>query len=132
MRIEVNSAAEHAALVARMAAAPFKKPYIVEVITGPGRSNDQNRLLWQMLRDVSQAVEWPPGSGRYLVPDDWKTLFTASLGGQKAMPGLDGSVVFVGARTSKMNVSEMTELLDFIRAEGHALGVTFTDEEPIE
>lgn len=79
------------------------------------RSNEQNRLLWSQLTDVSNQVEW---DGHKLTPDEWKIVFTSNLKQQKAVPGIDGGLVYLGSSTSKMKVSEMCDLSELIFAFG--------------
>ena len=88
------------------------------------RSTDQNRLLWPLLTDLSNQIEW---FGEKLTPDQWKDLVTAAFRQQKTVPGLNGGVVAFGLRTSKMKKAEFSELIEFIFAEGTERGVKFTD-----
>lgn len=90
------------------------------------RSDAQNRLLWQRLTELSEGVDW---YGQKLTPEEWKDVISASLREQKVVPGIErGQFVILGQRTSKMTVSEMTEMLDCISAFGAQQGVTFRDE----
>lgn len=88
------------------------------------RSLDQNAKLWACLTDISRQVDW---YGETLTPDDWKTMLTASLRKQKAVPGIDGGFVVLGLSTSKMTKEEMSELLELAIAFGTDKGVTFND-----
>jgi hypothetical protein len=85
------------------------------------RSNVQNALLWARLTEIAAKVEW---YGRYLSAEDWKNIFTASLRKAEVVPGIDpGTVVVLGQRTSKMSISEMTDLLHLIDAFAAERGV---------
>ena len=84
-------------------------------ISRPRRTLDQNSLLWPLLTDISKQVEW---YGQYLTKEEWKDVFTAALKKQKAVPGIDGGFVVIGAHTSKMNKSEFSELIELIFAFG--------------
>ena len=77
----------------------------------PTRSLEQNALLWSRLTYLSEHTPW---EGEHLTPSEWKDLFTAALRKQKVVRGIEGGLVFLGARTSHMTVLEMAELLDFI------------------
>ena len=88
------------------------------------RSNEQNRLMWSALGDISKQVNW---HGHWLTKEEWKDLLTASLKQQKTVPGTEGGFVVLGASTSKMTVSEMSELLELALAFGAQHGVTFND-----
>jgi hypothetical protein len=76
-------------------------------------------------------VQWPVnGVLTYMSPEDWKDCFTAAMRKyHRVAQGLDGGFVFLGMRTSKMNKEQMTELLEFILAEGTNRGVVWTEDE---
>jgi hypothetical protein len=88
------------------------------------RSNDQNRLMWVLLSDLSTQVDW---HGQKLEPGEWKDVLTASLKRQKVVPGLDGGFVVLGSSTSRMDKHEFSELLELIQAFGAQQGVTFSE-----
>ena len=87
------------------------------------RSLEQNARLWAMLTDVSNQVDW---YGQTLTPEEWKCVLTAAMKKQKVVPGIDGGFVVIGARTSKMGVREMGELMELIEAFGAQQGVRFS------
>lgn len=86
------------------------------------RSLEQNRMMWANLEDISQQVIW---YGVKLTKDEWKDVLTAALKKQKVVPGIEGGFVVIGARTSKMTVPEMTELIELSTAFGTQQGVKF-------
>ena len=88
------------------------------------RSLEQNAKMWAMLAEVSDQVNW---YGNKLTSDEWKDVFSASLKSQKVVPGIDGSFVVCGQRTSKMTKSEMAELIELMMAFGAERGVKFSD-----
>lgn len=99
--------------------------YYVEV-KPPTRSLEQNARLWAFLTDVSEQVDW---YGQKLSPEDWKTMFTASLRKANVVPGIDqGSFVVTGLHTSKMTKAELSDLLELISAFGTERGVVFHDQ----
>lgn len=89
------------------------------------RSNEQNRLMWAALTDISKQVKW---HGEVLSPTDWKVMLTAGLRKQRAVPGLDGGFVVLGESTSKMSKEEMSELLELALAFGAQHNVIFKDQ----
>lgn len=93
------------------------------------RSIEQNKLLWALLTDISNQLQWPVnGAMTLLTPEDWKDIFTAALKKHhRIAQGIDGGFVFLGMRTSKMNKETMTELLELILAEGTQRGVIWSD-----
>lgn len=88
------------------------------------RSTPQNRLLWSRLGELSRQVNW---HGQKLTDAEWKDVCSAALRRQKVVPGIEGGFVVLGSSTSRMTVSEMTEMLDFIEAFGAQQGVKFAD-----
>jgi len=92
------------------------------------RSNEQNRRMWAMLRDVSQQVNW---YGKKLTSDNWKDVFTASLKKQEVVPGIDGGFVILGQSTSKMTIAAMCELTDLMFAFGAEHDVLFSDPSDV-
>ena len=86
------------------------------------RSLNQNRMMWANLEDIAQQVVW---HGVKLTKDEWKDVLTAALKKQKVVPGIEGGFVVIGARTSKMTVPEMTELIELSTAFGTQQGVKF-------
>ena len=88
----------------------------------PMRSLSQNRMMWANLEDIAQQVVW---YGVKLTKDEWKDVLTAALKKQKVVPGIEGGFVVIGARTSKMTVPEMTELIELSTAFGTQQGVKF-------
>jgi len=84
------------------------------------RSIEQNKLMWALLTDLSQQVEWPvDGKMEYLSADDWKNIMTAGLKkSQRVAAGIDGGFVILGQYTHKMKKSEMADLITLIEAFG--------------
>lgn len=103
---------------------------VVLVLTRPKRSQEQNRKLWALLRDVSSQCQLVVnGQAITASPDDWKTVFTASLRGENRMAmGIDGGVVMLGSSTSSMTVAQFSELIELIHAYGDGQGVIWSAE----
>lgn len=102
--------------------------YVVKV-EEPSRTLDQNAKLWPMLTDVSKQVRWPvDGELAYMAEDDWKDLFTAALRKHQRMAkGIDGGVVMLGSRTSRMKKAEFSDLIEIIYAFGAEHGVQWSE-----
>lgn len=98
--------------------------FIVE-IKPPTRSLEQNALLWSRLCQLSEQVKW---DGETLSATEWKDLLSACLRKQKVVRGIEGGLVFLGARTSQMSVGEMNDLLTLIEAFSAERGVVFRDQ----
>lgn len=99
--------------------------YVVQ-IKEPKRSDEQNRALWPKLADIAKQVEW---HGETLTRDEWKDVFTAALHKQKAVHGIDGGLVFLGRRSSKMGKAEFSDLLEIINEFGSRHGVVWSEPE---
>lgn len=95
----------------------------------PNRTLDQNSKMWPMLHDVSRQIKWHiDGKEEYLEAEEWKEIFTAGLRKtQRVAAGIEGGFVMLGSRTSRMTISEMSELVDFISWFGDERGVKWTE-----
>lgn len=91
----------------------------------PTRSLEQNALLWARLTQLSEQLPW---DGERLTPSEYKDLLTACLRKQKVVRGIEGGLVFLGARTSAMSKAEMNDLLTLMEAFAAERGVTFRDQ----
>ena len=99
--------------------------YVVTV-KEPGRSLDQNAALWPLLQEFSSQLLWPV-NGRMvkMEPEEWKDVLSAAFRGEQARlaMGLDGGVVMLGLRTSKMGKTQFSEFLDFLHATAADRGI---------
>lgn len=99
--------------------------YIVEV-REPARNLDQNALMWVHLQAFADQLEWPV-NGRMckLSPEEWKDLLSAAFKQelQRVAPGLNGGMVLLGLRTSKMGKREFADFITFIQATAADRGV---------
>lgn len=98
---------------------------IGQVIKKNRRSLGQNALMWSLLRDISNQVEWHE---QKLTIKDWKWIFTAAIRRQRMVPGIDGGMVFLGEPTSGMSKQEMAELIDLIYSFGADHEVVWSDD----
>jgi hypothetical protein len=92
--------------------------YVV-TIKPPTRSLEQNAALWPLLSEFAERLEWPV-NGRMvkMEPEEWKDVLTAAFRQETARlaMGLNGGVVMLGSRTSKMDKREFSEFLEFVNA----------------
>lgn len=107
-------------------------PGYVVTVKEPTRSLDQNAALWPLLQAFSEQLQWPV-NGRMVTmePEEWKDVLSAAFKGERmrlAM-GLDGGVVMLGLRTSKMGKREFSEFLDFLHSVAVDRGVNLQREE---
>lgn len=92
--------------------------YVVEV-KEPTRNSSQNALLWVLLAAFSEQLQWPVnGAMCKLAPDEWKDILSAAFKRetQRVAMGIDGSMVILGMRTSKMGKRQFAEFVEFIQA----------------
>ena len=99
------------------------------VVDEPLRSDDSNAKMWAMLHDVSAQVEWPvDGVMQKLPAEDWKAILTAGLKrSQRIAQGIEGGVVVLGSRTSRMTQKRMSELMELIQFFGDSKQVRWSD-----
>jgi hypothetical protein len=91
------------------------------------RSVPQNSLMWSLLTDLSQQVLW---HGVKLTPQDYKLLMLSGLKKElRIVPNITGDgFVNLGASSSDLSKSEMTDLIELILHFGAERGVKFHDE----
>jgi len=99
----------------------------------PARNLEQNALLWVLLTAFSEQLQWPVnGQMTHLSPEDWKDLLTAAYKRetQRVAMGIDGGMVMLGMRTSRMTKPQFAELIEFIQAVAADRGVELGEVEP--
>lgn len=116
--------------IAALRALPPNESHRIEIKpVASRRSNNQNRKMWAMLNDIARQVMWPiNGVPTHIMPEDWKDLITAGLAKhQRIAQGLEGGVVMLGSRTSRMSKKELAELIEYIYATGADRGVVWDE-----
>lgn len=100
---------------------------LIQFKTG-NRSLEQNDKMWAALTDVAAQVKV---ADQYFTANEWKVIFLHALGQQvKFLPTLDGTgFVPYGQSSSALSKAQMSELIEFILAEGTKRGVVFHDEK---
>lgn len=94
------------------------------------RNKDQNAKLWPMLTDISRQCDAViDGVAQKAQPEDWKDILTAAMRShQRVAQGVDGGVVFLGMRTSRMKKAQFCELIELIYAFGAERGVIWSEK----
>jgi hypothetical protein len=96
------------------------------VLVTDTRSADQNSAQWPILEAFSKQLKWPV-NGRmvYMDKNDWKDVLTAAFKREhvRIAQGLEGGVVLLGMKTSKMKKDQFSEWLDFLKATAAMRGV---------
>ena len=93
------------------------------------RSLEQNAFMWSILTDISRQVDFVVNGAFVKVsPEEVKDILSAALRRHTRMAmGIDGGMVVLGQRTSKMTVREMSELIDLAHAFGAEKGVVWSE-----
>lgn len=99
----------------------------------PSRTLDQNAAMWPILEAFARQAKWPVnGVMTTLTAEDWKDILTAafSLEQHRVAQGLNGGMVLLGQRTSKMGKARFSEFLEFLHATAIERGVVvYADEK---
>jgi len=83
------------------------------------RTTDQNAAQWPILRAFSEQLKWPVnGQLTMLSEEEWKDILTAAFLREsvRIAAGLEGGVVMLGQKTSRMPKDLFSEWIDFLRA----------------
>lgn len=91
------------------------------------RTLEQNAAQWPYLAGFSQQLTWPVNGERVKMDEDeWKDVLTAAFQGEtvRLARGLNGGVVMLGMRTSKMGKRKFSEWMEFLSATAAMRGVT--------
>ena len=107
----------------------------VVAVSPPKRSLDQNAALWPLLQAFSEQLVWPVnGQMVRLDPEEWKDVLSAAYKRetQRIAMGLNGGMVILGMRTSRMSKPEFSEFLDFIHAVAADRGVRITNDNEMQ
>lgn len=84
-------------------------------VSAPTRSLEQNAKMHAMLSDLSRAKP----EGRRHTPDVWKAIMMQACGHASQFEfGLDGQPFPLGFRSSRLTVSQMSDLIEFMYAYG--------------
>ncbi len=105
--------------------------HVVEV-REPKRSLDQNALLWPLLECFAEQLLWPVnGAMARLEASEWKDLLSGAFrqDAQRIAMGLNGGMVILGMRTSKMSKREFSEFVEFILSVAADRGVVVDRQE---
>lgn len=109
----------------------FGKPVRIRIDEKmPTRTLEQNDLMWAVLTDIARQVEWPvDGKLQRLEPEDWKDILSAGLSkSQRVAQGIEGGFVMLGQRTSRMNIGDMSDLIELAYAFGTEHGVMWHEQ----
>lgn len=103
----------------------------VREVREPSRNSSQNALLWVWLTAFSKQLVWPVnGAMVKLEPEEWKDILSAAYRqeSQRIARGLNGGMVMLGMRTSKMGKREFAEFIEFVQSVAADRGVMLETE----
>lgn len=99
----------------------------VEVsIEAETRDTEQNKQQWPILQAFAKQIQWPVnGSMVYMSDEEWKDVLTAAFKQEtvRLAMGLNGGVVMLGLRTSKIKRQDWPEWMAFLKATAAMRGV---------
>ena len=126
---------------------------VVVTIAPPTRDNDTNAAMWVALTDLANQVGWKPArwrgdvmveEGRYVLladepmtkfgivrnlsAEEFKDVLTAAYKRPRLFGGVDGGIVAVGMRTSKMTKREVSDLIALAHEFGGRLDVEWSEQ----
>lgn len=119
---------------------------VVVTLAEPTRTNEINAAMWCVLADLSKQVGWVPArwrgdrcvregyyallveepTARRLTDEEFKDVITAAYRKPRLVGGIDGGVVAVGMRTSRMSQAQIRDVIAIAEAFGSELGVEWT------
>lgn len=105
--------------------------YVV-TIKEPARSLEANAAMWPILQAFSEQLRWPVnGQMVNMSAEEWKDLLTCAFDQEspRLAAGLNGGVVMLGRRTSKMGKRRFSEFLEFLHATAVERGVAVYPDE---
>jgi len=82
---------------------------VVVTLGREARTLDQNAKMWPMLQDLAEQKEW---AGAMRSKEDWKDICTAHFERQNLVPGIDGGIVALGARTKEYDKKRFSEFIE--------------------
>jgi hypothetical protein len=107
-------------------------PDAVVTIGDASRTLEQNAAQWPILQAFAQQLQWPVnGQMVHMSDEEWKDVLTAAFEREtmRLAMGLDGGVVMLGLRTSKMGKRRFSEWLEFLHATAALRGVVVYPDE---
>lgn len=99
---------------------------LVVTIKEMTRSLDANAALWRLLQCFADQQEWPVNGSMVKIDSEaWKDILSAAFRQEtpRVAMGLNGGMVMLGQRTSKMGKKEFSEFLEFIQSVAAERGI---------
>jgi hypothetical protein len=89
----------------------------IVTVSEPTRSLEQNAAQWPILQAFADQKQLCiNGKMEWVTDEDWKDALTGAFSGEMRMAALDGKVIMLPQRTSRMVKSVFSEWLEFLHA----------------
>ncbi len=101
---------------AAMAISTAPEGWIVTV-SEPTRTLEQNAAQWPILQAFADQKQLCiNGKMEWVTDEDWKDALTGAFSGEMRMAALDGKVIMLPQRTSRMAKTAFSDWLEFLHA----------------
>lgn len=89
----------------------------IVTVSEPTRTLDQNAAQWPLLQAFADQKQLCiNGKMEWVTDEDWKDALTGVFSGEMRMAALDGKVIMLPQRTSRMVKSAFSNWLEFLHA----------------
>ena len=89
----------------------------IVTVSEPTRTLDQNAAQWPLLQAFADQKQLCiNGKMEWVTDEDWKDALTGVFSGEMRMAALDGKVIMLPQRTSRMVKSTFSAWLEFLHA----------------
>ena len=89
----------------------------IVTVSEPTRTLDQNAAQWPILQAFADQKQLCiNGKMEWVTDEDWKDALTGVFSGEMRMAALDGKVIMLPQRTSRMVKSTFSNWLEFLHA----------------
>lgn len=89
----------------------------IVTVSEPTRTLDQNAAQWPLLQAFADQKQLCiNGKMEWVTDEDWKDALTGAFSGEMRMAALDGKVIMLPQRTSRMVKSTFSNWLEFLHA----------------
>ena len=96
---------------------------VVITLGRPKRSDAQNRLMWALLKDISEQVVW---HGKTLSSEDWKNIISVEVEGLRIVPGISVPFIAIGVSTRNKSKQWFSDFFEAAWAFGAEQGVNWS------
>lgn len=89
----------------------------IVTVSEPTRTLEQNAAQWPILQAFADQKQLCiNGKMEWVTDEDWKDALTGAFSGEMRMAALDGKVIMLPQRTSRMAKTAFSDWLEFLHA----------------